>query len=69
MPFGAPRSADKKYSWRGTAESRHGALFRTVLVHPDEAGYLWLALQGLAHGPPLGIHRLLHGVVIALSTA
>lgn len=52
----------------GRKVARIPALVRSVIVRPEKAGFLWLGLQALAHGPPRVVRRLLRETVWALST-
>lgn len=52
----------------GRKVARIPALVRSVIVRPEAAGFLWLATQALAHGPPRVVHRLLRETARALST-
>lgn len=52
----------------GRKVARIPALVRSLIVRPEDAGFLWLATRALAHGPPRVVYRLLRETVQALLT-
>jgi DDE family transposase len=51
----------------GRKVARCPTLVRSVIVRPAEAGFIWLACQTLAHGPPKLFRPLIGDVTAALS--
>lgn len=51
----------------GRKIARYPSLVSAVIVRPAEAGFVWLARQTLAHGPPMLLRSLLGTVTAALS--